>query len=75
MNRLSTADKSWRTITHGKMDGSDLKQMLTISKIEHNLEKCKPVYLLSQPRLKLKLTHATDQDHLLSILDTENSYQ
>jgi elongation factor P--beta-lysine ligase len=74
MNRLSTADKNWRKITHGKMDRSDLKQMLTISKIEYNLEKCKPVYLLSQPRLKLKLTNVTDHNHLLSILDTQLSY-
>jgi hypothetical protein len=59
---------------HGKMDSSDLKQMLTISKIECNLEKCKPVYLVFQRRLKLKVTQVTDQDHLLSILDTENSY-
>lgn len=74
MHRLSTADKNWMMIMHGKMDSSDLKQMLTISKIYCNPEKCKPVYLLPQPRLKLKLTHVTDQDHLLSTLDTENSY-
>jgi len=57
---------------HGKMESSDMKQMLTISKIQCNYEKCKPVYLLSQPRLKL--TQVTDQEHLLSILDNENSY-
>jgi hypothetical protein len=73
MHRLSTADKNERMIMHGKMESWDLK-FVTPAKIQENPEKFKPVYQLSQPRLKLKLTHVIDQAHLLSILDTEYSY-